>query len=219
MSLHPLAAGCLPALGLWAIGWWSSGSPNPLKLAEGADRRTSTSKFQWMLWTYVVLYCYTALYVARFVTGMTAPIEDFPSNVLLAMGLSATTGAAAKGLKLAQLSTGRVRPSFNTSGGHSLRWLFTDDSGVPDLGKSQMLAWTALAAAIYVADTVRLVHVGLGQPDMLVRLPDIDSALMILMGLGQAGYLGMKLPTPAISPRSVLTGTLSEDASAGWREG
>lgn len=90
--------------------------------------------------------------------------------------------------------------------------LILDDNGNPDLGKIQLLAWTFVGIGIYLALVLKkagaiLATTSLSEPCTAGLacggLPDIDPALMVLMGLGQAAYLGNKLVT-STTPR--LTG-------------
>jgi hypothetical protein len=77
--------------------------------------------------------------------------------------------------------------------------LMQDDSGDPDLSKVQLLIWTVIALGVYLGTVIAAVN------DIAVNgvanhngaLPDIDAALMVLMGLSQGGYVGKKLVTYA----------------------
>ena len=79
--------------------------------------------------------------------------------------------------------------------------------GEPDLGKIQMMAFTMIAAVIYL---FRMTVQESSPPEMA----DIEAALMVLMGLSQGAYLGKKLMTIAtpritgMSPTAVAPGTL-----------
>ncbi len=88
-----------------------------LKLAEGADGKISSSKFQWLVWTIVALFSYAAIFAARIKFGIYATTLSIPPHLLISMGLSTTTMAAAKG------GTDGIVPLFN------------DDDGIPDLSK------------------------------------------------------------------------------------
>jgi len=193
--------GIVVLVGLWLLYVVLGGSGNPRKLVEGADGRPSTSKFQWFLWTVVVIFSYVAVYAARVMKGNFEVITEIPANVLIVMGLSLATMTAAKGIMVSYVASGRmtktkVDPKVD-SRSTGLGLLVQDDTGFPDLSKIQMVAWTLIAIGIYL---IRVVHeISCTPPE----LPDIDPALMVLMGLGQGAYLGKKLTTTAV-PR--LTG-------------
>ncbi|MEA3294081.1 MAG: hypothetical protein U9P81_03775 [Euryarchaeota archaeon] len=79
--------------------WILTGRKNPRKLFEGADGRPSTSKFQWFLWTVVIIFSYTAIsWSSEF-----KEITDIPQNILIAMGLSITTMVAAKSITVSYI--------------------------------------------------------------------------------------------------------------------
>jgi hypothetical protein len=182
---------------LWVLYKWLGGTWNPCKLIEGADGRSSASKLQWFFWTVVVIFFYVAIYTARAVKGHYEPITEIPANLLIAMGFSVTTMAASKGIMVAYVSSGRVtktKADPNSAGPGSI---FQDDTGFPDLSKIQMLAWVLIAIGIYIINAIHQIGT------VLPQLPDIDPALMVLMGLGQGAYLGKKLTSTA-APR--LTG-------------
>lgn len=192
---------------LWLIYRALTGSWNPFKVVCGADGRPSTSKLQLWLWTIVVLFSYVAVYAARVKTGQFDPINELPANVLIALGLSVVTATAAKGITVSYLQSGDVLkppPTERTSGaGQVLR----EDDGSLDLSKIQMLAWTVVAIGIYLINVgTKIKH---GPYD---KLPDIDAALMVLMGLGQGAYLGKKLVSTDV-PR--ITAVSSQQTTAG----
>lgn len=193
---------------LWLLYAAITGNWNPLKIIEGADGRPSTSKLQFFLWTAVALFSYAALYAARVIGGGSVEaISEIPHNLLIAMGLSIGTATAAKTVTSSFVDSGKITkaPADNKD---MFAPLLQDDGGAPDLSKMQMLAWTAAAIAIYLI-TVGYKIGSIKKGGTLEQLPDIDAALMVLMGLGQAAYLGKKLvttSTPRISGLSPNTG-------------
>ena len=125
---------------------------------------------------------------------------DVPGNLLIAMGLSITAAAGAKAITVSYLSSGRLSKPPSATG--KPRDLLLDDNGMVDLTKVQMLAWTGVAIGVYFITLVRAINAfpAGAQPPTLLELPDIDPALMVLMGLGQGAYIGRKLVT-ATTPR------------------
>jgi IPT/TIG domain len=182
------------------------GSGGILGAVRGEDGKLSSSKFQFFLWTGIVVYSYIALWVARAhgCWGSGAPsMPELPGNVLLAMGFSVITLATAKGVTTAYVAAGRIAKGRN--GPVRLRDLVTQDDGTsPDLSKIQMLTWTVIAAVTY------LYAVGAALPTFgtcisTVSFPDIGTALMALMGIGQGAYLGAKI----VSSNTVILTSLS----------
>jgi hypothetical protein len=155
------------------------------KLYEGADGRPSTSKFQFFLWTAVVLFSYPALYTVRLLypPASGGPIS-LPDNLLIALGMSVISASAAKAITVSYVNTNRIAKSSKSGG--QFGDIFQDDSGVPDLSKLQMIAWTFIAIATY------LIAVGHNIATNNPEVPNIDKSLMALMGLGHSAYLAKK---------------------------
>lgn len=186
----PYLAGVASVGGVWILGGFGAGAWNPLAFVNGADGRPSSSKLQWLLWLGAAFFGYVALAVS---TDTLAKLQA-PQNLLLCLGFSAATMTAAKTVTVSYINSGRLNKRSATARiplQKSLSCLLTDDSGAPDLSKLQMLAWTLLAIGAYLNAISTAVKVGPG----LTEMPDVDSTLMMLMGLGQGGYLGKKLVT------------------------
>jgi IPT/TIG domain len=182
------------------------------ELFTGFDGFGSTSKLQWLLWLIVILYGYAALWVLRALNHDFTALSDIPVNVLTVLGFSTGTAAAAKGITAGFVQTGKVpkagapatsaagKPSAATTGG-----IFQDDSGGPELAKIQLMAFTLLGIGVFLTAVFHQIAVG----DLKDGLPNIDSSLLVLMGISQGGYLGKKLVTfgtPTLLAPSPLTG-------------
>jgi hypothetical protein len=188
-----------------------TGEWNPLTLATGADKRLSTSKLQWLIWTVVVLFSYTAVYAERLRMHKFEVPTEIPANVLIALGLTAGTMTVAKGITVGYLGSGKIAkdsaPAPAPGGGAVTTGVLSDDGGEPDLSKVQLIAWTLIASVVYIITTVHVI-----QAVELPELPDIDPSLVVLMGLGQGAYLGKKLVTTT-TPR--LIGVTPANAKPG----
>jgi hypothetical protein len=208
VTFVPYLAGIAALLLGWLLYGLLARTWNIWKLVMGTDGRASTSKLQWFLWTVVVVFAYVAIWTAGAQEGNLAPITEIPQNLLIAMGLSVTTMAAAKGITVSYVNSGKViKPSADPGEKKDagLGPIVSSDEHAPDLSKMQMMIWTLVAIVIYlfaVVDGIRGQHV----------LPDIDPTLMVLMGLGQGAYLGKKLVTTT-TPR--LTGLSPVEGSPG----
>ncbi|GAB4453899.1 MAG: hypothetical protein Fur0044_48720 [Anaerolineae bacterium] len=152
---------------------------NPLELARGADENYSASLLQFLIFTYLTVFTYVAVYAARLVSGLTT-LPEIPLNLLVLMGLSVISATASKGITI----------SYQEQGQQSGAGVFKDETGNVALIKVQMLIWTFIAAAIYFITVVNFINTkGYTQS----ALPDVDGALLVLMGAAQGGYIGGKL--------------------------
>jgi len=185
--------GVLALAFLWLISAVLCGDPNPLALSMGADNRLSTSKLQALLWTACVGFVYAMVYAARVANGHVDPITNIPENVLFALGISVTSAVAAKAITTSQVANspdhkdGQPTPSYDPGA------LVRDDgASTPSLTKVQILFWTVVAIVVYVTNSYHSLG-GLASCAVNCSFPDIDTTLMIFMGLGHATYLGGKL--------------------------
>jgi Leucine-rich repeat (LRR) protein len=159
------------------------------KLAEGADKRLSLSKFQFLLWFIALLYSYIVVYIVRYQAGDVSPINQIPPNLLILTGASAGTMLAAKGITSSQVQNGSIsKTPEDESKKTNLTNLVNDDDNISDLSKIQMLSWTFVAIGIYLISALPA-----SVANYRDGLIDIDTSLMVLMGLSQGTYLGKKL--------------------------
>jgi hypothetical protein len=194
----------------------ASRKSNPLYVVLGEDGLLSASKFQFFLWTGITLFAFVWIVAERAAHGLgNVTLPDLPKNVLIAMGFSVTTLAAAKGITVAYTNSGRVtKPLATAEPSTDLAALVAhDDLKQPDLVKIQMLTWTLIGAVVYLARVVSNIDKYAVCRPQTECFPDIDAVLMVLMGLGQGAYLGGKLttadtPTVAtVSPNPALPGS------------
>jgi competence protein ComEC len=165
---------------LWALAY----SENP-----ESPKKLSASKFQALVWTWVTLFAYGSIFGMRLITtesnGPIQELPEIPLNLLVLMGLSAVTAAGSKGITISYKSQGLIPEK---SGG-----LTTNPSGEGDLIKTQMLVWTIVAAGIYLITLINSISNG------ILDLPDIDGALLVLMGISQGAYVGNKLVSTSVT--------------------
>jgi IPT/TIG domain-containing protein len=215
------------ALGaVWLLIWFLTERINPFNAVIGADGRPSTSKLKPFLWFLVVFFSYSVLYAARVKKGETEAVPEIPVNLLLALGFSIGTWVAAKSITESQLASGQIsKPPVTDSaspGADSdtagVGAIVQDDKGFPDLAKIQTVGWTLLAIVVYLVSVDRTLRAILGPTPLqpMPFLPDIDSSLMVLTGLGDAAYLGKKLVTtrmPVISRLSPNAGKVGTEVT------
>ena len=191
---------------LWIIVLIATGK-HPWALVIGKDERPSTSKFQMMVWTAASVFAFLAIYLIRFSSGYRQDLPGVPTYLLIAMGISVATTVSAKSIAVksqdkkdadayaAHLAAPPIKNPNGKSG------IFSDDEGLPDIGKVQVVLWTLIAAGVFLAEVFALIQ-NPGSPHFDTRLghniwdlglPDIGQTLMILMGLGHGTYIGKKI--------------------------
>jgi hypothetical protein len=85
-----------------------SGHRSLRELVNGFGGFGSTSKFQWFLWLVVVIFGYSALWVLRALQGDFSALSDIPVNILMVLGFSTGTVAAAKEITASYVQAGKV---------------------------------------------------------------------------------------------------------------
>jgi hypothetical protein len=200
---------------LAVIGWLINGRP----MGAFIDNRNclSLSKLQAGAWTVVVLAAF-ATAAAFNANGahtetVTALSVAIPGELLLAMGISATSLVAAPGLLSLKAqetpaegqdvqATARLKTEIQANGKvatksapehASLADLVTGDevgnAGTPDLGKIQQALITLLLLGCY-ADYVYVEFAKATAP--IASLPMLDKSFVWLMGISHASYLAYK---------------------------
>jgi len=185
--------GVVVVIAVWLAFGVGLGLDWPLRVSDGADGRPSTSKFQFFLWTAVIVWGYSAVATGRWIDGASPGEIGMPTNLFILMGLGAGT---ALGAKLVTVSRGG-RAALADSTARTYRSLVADDDGNPALEKIQVLAWTFVAVGVFVLSVWQI----LGASGPSSSLPNVDDALLVLLGIGQVAYVGVKaLPRPAGPP-------------------
>jgi hypothetical protein len=147
------------------------------------------------VWIVVILFAYTVLRVARAEGGHYDALSNVPANLLAVLGFSTGTAVAAKGITSGQVNSKKVaKPTTSASAGGSAGsappgGIFMDDSGAPELAKIQIIGFTTIAVGIFLATVIHHLNTN----PVNTSLPNIDSSLLVLMGISHGGYLGKKL--------------------------
>jgi hypothetical protein len=199
---------------------------NPLALVIGGDNRYSNSKLQMAAWFFVLISIYVAAVLVFLVNGWSDYIGQIsiPQNLVILSGLSTLTYGAAKVITVTKVAdakaispqylaaTGAPPPAAATplaqvaadavyqlkvTGAARPRWrdLVQDDEGCVDLADCQALFITLLALVLYVISGY--VFLSRLAPIPGLVLPDVDSTLLSIFGLGQGAYLAKKVASVA----------------------
>ncbi len=179
--------------------------PGTDKLVVGKDGRMSTSKFQAVMWTMVVVFALFSLFFGYLIVQLgdlfnvawaehlNNPLgesfnaffaEKFDSNYLVLLGLPLGTAVASKAITTNKVANGTVVKTPETGeGAGTLQELIGDDGGNTDLGDFQYLLFNFLAVAYFLVAFMS--HPSQG-------LPSLPDTLIGLTGIAAATYIGKK---------------------------
>ncbi len=188
--LGPALFTILLVVGLyWLTAKVTNRSLNPLELSKGNGGKASLSKFQ------VLLFSYLIMGKLAFIVFRTGALTDLSADILLLLGISGGGAAAAKAV-----SVGRERLSFaNWSWLVDRHWIEADPKSLErpmwrhlvttgdefDVTKLQMLGFSVVVAiALLIQSTTDFGS---------FTIPD---TLLGVLGLSQVVYLGGKVTKP-----------------------
>ncbi len=190
----------------WVISYRVTNNPWPWALAMSESKVNgelekvySASKTQALVWTIITLFTYVSIFGARYLAsdGQNFPtLPDIPVNLLVLMGMSVTVAAGSKNVTIDYKSKGLIPEK---SGG-----LTKNPENEADLVKTQMLIWTFVGTFVYLLSVTRYIEAG----DYTVMFPDVDGALLVLMGASQGSYLGNKIVTKDLPKKPIIRSLL-----------
>jgi hypothetical protein len=224
----PYFYGILTLLVIWLFYGLCSQKWNPLRLVIGEDGRASSSKFQFFLWTCMIIFGYVAIYSVKAMNGDSSAFSKIPPNLLILMGVSTVSVVGAKAITGVQATQGTVKttqkpdssksdngkkklPVEKRNSSFNFIYLVCDDDGTPALDKIQMIAWTFISLIIYLILIIQQVN-----SKGPYQLPNVDDTLLILMGISQGAYLGKKLTnstTPSLLKLDRNTAQVGEEVT------
>ena len=168
---------------------------HPLQLIIGEDGRYSNSKFQMAIWFFVLIATYLATIYLRlsqagweFLGGV-----NIPTNLLLLSGMSALTFGGAKGITATKVQTAKDagNPNPKPAGqANFFKDFVQNDTGKFDIGDFQMLMVTLVAVGMYL--TTSFHSLGAIESWKTFALPNVDTTILAMFGLGQGAYLTKK---------------------------
>ena len=123
--------------------------------------------FVWMAWGVVAFV--QAAFQSR-------SMPRIPANVAVLLGINGLTAALSTAITRPRKLQKRIAPSF-------VRDIFLDSNGTLDLARTQMFIWTGV---------VLLTHMITFWLNPGHGIPNVDSGLLVLMGVSHGAYLGVK---------------------------
>ncbi|GJH29316.1 hypothetical protein [Caballeronia novacaledonica] len=140
----------------------------------------SLSRLQLVVWTFVALFGWVYLSVARsFIQGMVT-FSDIPSGLPGVLVISVGTSVAATGVQSVKgtKSSGQFSPTISD---------FFSVGGIIAPERAQFLLWTIVGALGFLVFTVAL------DPATIQNLPTLPDGFLQLAGISAFGYVGGKL--------------------------
>jgi hypothetical protein len=240
-------------IGINELGKQSNPTFTFIDLIRESDDWPSLVRFQLLVWTLIVVFCFLTVALARILSNLPAVSPDIPENLLILIGISVSvtpvsiyvskkkyeeqtpeSKIADKQLKASEkngtpiikdenektpvkeatekeITQNEIDERRRARGYGSM--LLEDER--PSITRFQMFSWTIIGVLIYAGIFIKqLYSFTIATPgnfsDVLI-LPDIDFALVALMGLSQAAYVGGKYVSPtkpkifsSISPNPVM---------------
>ncbi len=161
-------------------------------IIRGLDWYPSLSIMQFFAWTLVISFVFFFIYFVRIHGGVYDILPSMPSNLLALMGISVASPIAGGGVATVKynISSGRTKPKDLPKFGTMLL-----ENGKPSLTRYQMFLWTWIGILIYL--WIFVSNITDVQDLAKLSMPDIDSTLVILMGLSHSVYIGGKAIAPS----------------------
>ena len=155
-------------------------------------RRVSEARFQFAIWTVLVLSAYLGAVLANAIHHAADPLAiSVPPTLWTAMAVS-TASLAAAPAALAQGSKGRVA-TYAEPQRSQWRDLFTGEetatTGTVDLAKLQMILVTGVLVIAYAVVLGYEFDTG----SRIATLPKVNDAFAVLLAISHGGYLAKKL--------------------------
>jgi len=144
------------------------------KAAKGLDGTYSIANIQLILWTSAIMGSYVAMTAIK--GGF---LDHIPENTLILMGMSGASTSMATIIRSNQEPEVKIREE----GGAFMSESTPEKSSI---AKIQMFAWSLVALGIYII--LAAGNIARGEP----ILPNVDQAILGLMGIGHGVYLANK---------------------------
>jgi hypothetical protein len=174
-------------------------------IIRGFDMDPSLSIFQFLLWSLVLMFSFIGVYLVRIFAGISDPPQGpLPVYLLSIGGISVATPLISNLISSYRYnsvqfytderadtaeendSVAQKRPLKRPPLGEMLR-----EYGKPTLSRFQMFGWTWISIGIYLSVLFSKVSESSHSVQNL-SVPDVDPTLVVLMGLSQFAFLGIK---------------------------
>lgn len=177
-------------------------------IIRDGSRFPSLARFQFLLWTFIVLFAVLGVFLIRLFNGISEIPNDIPENLLILTGISIAVPFVSN--PISGIKYGERKPPMGTLRDVDRRRLATMlmENEKPTVSRFKMFAWTIISIIVYLGFFFSQTIVLLNAVNELV-VPDIPQVFVYLMGLSQAGYVGVKA---TISKALTVTQVLPKQA-------
>ncbi len=195
--IAPTVWGLLAVLLLYGVAVYVTKSLNPLVAVLGNDPATASSQLVFAMWTVTFVFAYVVLYSDRLQHSAIDPLyRSIPHNILILMGISVATVVIDK----TKSSSDRpaVRAARESRTALSLSDALTaPPARTPALTNIQMVTWSFIGVVSYLIVVYATLELHTSCAPILAGtppcIPDVDTALLVLLGLSQGAYVGGRL--------------------------
>lgn len=155
----------------------------------------SLARFQFLIWTWIVLFVIISIFCYKNFNGIhdiSGETYNIPYNLLALMGMTMAVPVASGYISAVKyskmISSGRrpedaKMPSFGT---------MLAENDKPELARFQMFAWTWVSVIFYIVSFIFQISQNFQDPNQM-KIPDVPTVFVILMGISQGAYIGTKL--------------------------
>lgn len=173
-------------------------SIGPEGLLKDERARWSLSRFQLLLWTWLLLSTFWALVVLRITAAVADPAAvEMDQNLWLLLGINATSFVGSPLILARKRAAGLLDKPIGATGG--VRDLFrgeaTADADIVDIGRIQMFFFTIVAFIIYAAATAAALWTAHDLASVV--FPKVSDSLLALLAISHGTYLVNKIPDRA----------------------
>ena len=178
-------------------------------IMRGHDMDPSLSIFQFLSWTFVLMFVFISVYFIRIFGGFSDPPQaPLPVYLLAIAGISVATPILSTLISSFKYATSspvqfyrddeskplQTMDEYSTSNKDKLKTIrpsfgeMLREFGKPTLARFQMFAWTWIGIVVYLSVFFSKVIENSNSVQNL-SIPDVDPTLVILMGLSQFAFL------------------------------
>ena len=192
-------------------------------IIRGRDIDPSLSLFQFLVWTWVVIFSFVFIYSIKILAGdYNLAGSSIPYNLLVLMGISTVVPIASTVISKAYYDRDlteeqKVADYWATKNDEELNeerkknpiGNMLKENKKPTLGRYQFFAWTFIGIFLYLFSLSTYISSN-DQPQEIrnISLPDVDITFVVLMGLSSSAFLGLKTVSNFMTIREVLPETV-----------